>query len=153
MKRMIPLFAATALVFAAGCSTPPPPPEEAPRPYFPAVNTVTAAETVAPPHEVAWKMVEMDPTFSSYLVVSTVVDSRTKDGFKSVHVLVKNLSNIPVRAAYRFEWTGPDGIRVVDPYHDTWETATFQAGDEGEFSSIAPKKNCEDFKLRFRAIQ
>ena len=49
--------------------------------------------------------------------------------------------------------SGADGIRVADPYHDTWETKTFQPGDEGEFSSIAPKPECEDYKLRFRAIQ
>ena len=30
---------------------------------------------------------------------------------------------------------------------------TFQPGDEGEFSSIAPRKECENYKLRFRSVR
>lgn len=151
-KTFSSALSAAALLCAAGCSSPPPPLELEPV-YVPAVNVLEGVDSLVQARQTAWKMVEMDPTFSSMLVVSQVNVSQTKDGFKSVHVQVKNHSNIPVRAAYRFEWTGADGIRVIDPYHDTWETQTFQPGDEGEFSSIAPKKECKDYKLRFRAIQ
>jgi uncharacterized protein YcfL len=152
MKKPILALSAAGIVCVAGCSSPPPPPPPEPV-YVPAVNVLEGVDSLVQATGTAWKMVEMDPTFSSMLAVSQVNASRTKDGFKSIHVQVKNLSTTPVRAAYRFEWTGADGIRVVDPYHDTWETKTFLPGDEGEFSSIAPKKECEDYKLRFRAIQ
>ena len=151
MKKTIPALSAAALLCAAGCSSPPPP---EPQPvYVPAVNVIEGVDSLVQAKESAWKMVEMDPVFSSMLSVSQVNVSKTKDGFKSVHVQVKNVAAVPVRAAYRFEWIGADGLRVVDPYHDTWETQTFQPGDEGEFSSIAPRKECENYKLRFRSVR
>ena len=152
MKRTIPVLSAAALLCAAGCSSPPPPPPPPP-PYVPAVNVIEGVDSLVAAKESAWKMVEMDSVFSSMLTVSQVNVSKTKDGFKSVHVQVKNVAAVPVRAAYRFEWIGADGLRVADPYHDTWEIQTFQPGDEGEFSSIAPRKECENYKLRFRSVQ
>ena len=50
------------------------------------------------------------------LTVSQVNVSKTRDGFKSVHVQVKNVAAVPVRAAYRFEWFGADGIRAMSSY-------------------------------------
>lgn len=150
MKKSILALPAAALLCAAGCSSPPPP---EPPPYVPAVNTITPVQSMAKAKESAWKMVELDPVFSQALSVTEVNETRTKDGFKSVHVQVKNLAASEIRAAYRFEWTGANGLRVADPYHDTWETKSFMPGDEGEFSSIAPKTECEDYKLRFRAVQ
>ena len=152
MKRTIPVLSAAALLCAAGCSSPPPPPPPPP-PYVPAVNVIEGVDSLVQTKASAWKMVEMDSVFSSMLTVSQVNVSKTRDGFKSVHVQVKNVAAVPVRAAYRFEWFGADGIRVADPYHETWETQTFQPGDEGEFSSIAPRKECENYKLRFRSVQ
>ena len=152
MKRTIPVLSAAALLCAAGCSSPPPPPPPPP-PDVPAVNVIEGVDSLVQTKESAWKMVEMDSVFSSMLTVSQVNVSKTRDGFKSVHVQVKNVAAVPVRAAYRFEWFGADGIRVADPYHETWETQTFQPGDEGEFSSIAPRKECENYKLRFRSVQ
>ena len=44
-------------------------------------------------------------------------------------------------------------IKILDPDHAGWEKLTLVPGDDGVFTSIAPKKDCADFRLRMSVVQ
>ena len=52
----------------------------------------------------------------------------------------------------RFNWYDADGAERVDPSHAAWEKVTVMPGDDANLSAIAPRKDCKNWKLRFRAI-
>lgn len=127
---------------------PPPPP-----PYMPQVNTVTPAKPVAKVNHVDYKQVILDGLMAQSVVVEDVRRSRTNDGYERVQVLVKNVTQVPIRTKYRFDWQDAKGVVVVDPDHNAWEKETLIPGDNGTFTSIAPKKDCADFRLRMKNVQ
>lgn len=87
------------------------------------------------------------------VAVQDVRCSKTRDGFEKVQVFVKNLTTDPIRTRYRFNWQDANGVEVVDPDHDGWEKETLIPGDEGVFTSIAPRKDCVDFKMRMSTVR
>lgn len=99
------------------------------------------------------KEVILDGFQPGYVAVQDIRRSRTNDGYQRVQVLVKNLTTVPMRTRYRFDWQDANGVVVMDPDHDAWEKMTLIPGDNGTFTSIAPKKNCVDFRLRMKLIQ
>lgn len=131
--------------FLAGCAQPPP--------YVAQVNTVSTAQPVAQVDHVAYKQVIFDGLMAQCVVVEDVRRSRTNDGYERVQVLVKNVTQAPIRVKYRFDWQDANGVVVVDPDHDAWEAETLVPGDNGTFTSIAPKKTCADFRLRLKNVQ
>jgi len=153
MKKTIIAIVALIAV-CVGCRNIPPPapePEPIPPPYMPVVNTVENTEKHHPPTGVAYTQVQLDGDLSRMLSTQQVRESATNAGYKRVQVFMKNYSDTPLRLLYRFVWTDMDGVEVTDPSHDAWEKETVVAGDDVVFTSIAPSKNCQDYKLRLRA--
>ena len=160
MQRMIKIIPCLALI-ATGCTT-----EEvvqpavvvqqeaAPEPvYVPQVNTLSTAAPVANVNHEAYKQVVIDGNLQQWVAVQDVRRSRTNDGYERIQVLVKNLTTAPIRTRYRFDWQDANGVVVMDPDHSGWEKLTLIPGDDGTFTSIAPKKDCADFRLRMAVIQ
>lgn len=142
MKRALPFFALTLLL---GCAA------EEPT-YAPQVNTLATAVPVAQIDHVAYKEVLLDGFQAQWVVVEDVRRSKTNDGYERVQVLVKNQTQVPIRTKYRFDWQDARGVVVQDPDNDIWQKLTLTAGDDGVFTSIAPRKDCYDFKLRMKYV-
>ena len=145
VMKIIPLLA----MIAAGCATE----EVAPPPYVPQVNTLSTSNPVANVSHAAYKQVVLDGNLAQWVAVQDVRRSRTNDGYERIQVLVKNLTASPIRTRYRFDWQDANGVVVMDPDHSGWEKMTLIPGDDGTFTSIAPKKDCADFRLRMAVIQ
>lgn len=121
--------------------------------YSSQVNTVTTGTVAAKVDHVAYKQVVLDGFQSQALVVEDVRRSKTNDGYDRVEVLLKNMTNAPLRTRYRFDWQDANGVLRHDLGQDAWEKVTIAAGDNAKFSSIAPRKDCADFRLRMKSIQ
>lgn len=122
-------------------------------PYVAQVNTFSSAQPVARVNHAAYKQVILDGMMSQWVVVEDIRRSRTNDGYERIQVLVKNLTQAPIRVKFRFDWQEANGVVVVDPDHDAWEKETLLPGDNGTFTSIAPRKDCVDFRLRMKNVQ
>ena len=166
MTRLL-ISAVPALIFAAGCSTeeqpavapvaaatavvapePPPPPPEPEAKVMTLVNAYDKAKI----QHVAFKQVALDE-LTGQVAVSDVRRSKTNDGYDRVQVFLKNFADERMKIRYRFIWTDSDGVEVRDPDHDAWERLAIDPGDDATLTSIAPTKNCYDFKLRLRRIK
>ena len=121
--------------------------------YVPQVNTYATAAPVAAIDHAAYRQVILDGIQPQWVAVQDIRRSRTNDGYARVQVLVKNLTTAPIRTRYRFDWQDAAGVVVQDPDHDGWEKMTLIPGDDGTFTSIAPKTDCADFRLRMKIIQ
>lgn len=121
--------------------------------YVPQVNTLSTANPVAKVNHAVYKQVILDNIHAESVVVEDVRQSRTNDGYKRIQVLVKNVTDTPIRTRYRFDWQDANGVVILDPDHNGWEKLTLLPGDDGVFTSIAPKKECSDFRLRMKGIQ
>lgn len=123
---------------------PPPPPAQ--------VTTLVNAYDKARVQHIAFKQVALDE-LAETMAVTDVRRSKTNDGYDRVQVFVKNFSGDRMRIRYRFNWTNNDGVEVRDPDHDAWEKTTVDAGDDATLTSIAPNKDCYDFKLRMKRVE
>ena len=138
-------------LLAAGCATEEVvQPEEAVQPYLPQVNTLSTAAPQAAVAQVAYKQFILDGIAPTMVNVQEIRRSRTNDGYERVQVLVKNFTTSPMPVKYRFDWQDENGVIIDDPDHGGWERQTLIAGDDATFTSIAPKKNCADFRLRMK---
>jgi uncharacterized protein YcfL len=158
------LFMSSVALLAAGCASetqpapevvtqpqvvvepPPPPPPPA------QVATLANAYEKARIQHVAFKQVALDE-LAETMAVSDVRRSKTNDGYDRVQVFVKNFSGDRMRIRYRFNWVNNDGVEIRDPDHDAWEKLTVDAGDDATLTSIAPNKDCYDFKLRMKRTE
>lgn len=143
MKKAFAIFSVLAVV---GCST------EQPA-YTPQVNTLTTGTVAAKVNHVAYKQVVLDGFQAQCLVVEDVRRSKTNDGYDRIEVLVKNMTNAPLRTRYRFDWQDANGVLRSDFGQDAWEKLTIAPGDNSKFTSIAPRKDCADFRLRMKNMQ
>ena len=143
MKKTFAIVSVLAAVI--GCKTPPP--------YTPQVNTLTTGTVAAKVDHVDYRQVVLDGFQAQCLVVEDVRRSKTNDGYDRVEVLVKNMTNAPLRTRYRFDWQDENGVLRSDLWQDAWEKTTIAAGDNSKFTSIAPRKDCADFRLRMKNMQ
>ena len=121
--------------------------------HVPQVNTYSTANPVAQVNHELYKQVILDGFQPNMVAVQDIRRSRTNDGYERIQVLVKNLTTLPIRTRYRFDWQDANGVLVMDTDHSGWEKMTLIPGDDGTFTSIAPKKDCADFRLRMAVIQ
>lgn len=140
--QKVMMFCQCFLLAVAGCSS-----------YVPQVNTLSSAAPVANIDHAAHKQVVLDGNLSEWIAVQDVRRSKTNDGYERIQILVKNMTESPIRIRYRFDWQDMNGVVVMDPDHGGWEKKTLIPGDEGTFTSIAPQKDCADFRLRMSVIQ
>ena len=141
-------FLACVSLLAAGCVT-----EEETQPYVAQVNTISTANPVAAVDHAQFKQVILDGFQAQWVAVQDVRRSKTNDGYERVQVLVKNQTTSAIKTRYRFDWQDANGVVVVDPDHNAWEKLTLIPGDDGVFTSIAPRKDCADFRLRMKYVQ
>lgn len=116
------------------------------------VATLVNAYDKAKVQHIAFKQVVLDD-LAETVAVTDVRRSKTNDDYDRVQVFVKNYAGDRVRIRYRFNWVDNDGVEVRDPDHDAWEKLTIDAGDDATLTTIAPVRNCYDFKLRMKRIQ
>ena len=179
IKRFYAIAAAAFIL--GGCGTPPPPPPPPPpclcptpcphlinnpngvcpcnsplcqcRPtHAPTVNEYVSVPTAKVAHA-NYKEVILDGFQPGLVAVQDIRRSKTNDGYQRVQVLVKNLTTSSMRVRYRFDWQDANGVIQEDPDNMGWEKLELLPGDNGTFTSIAPKKNCADFRLRMKHIQ
>ena len=129
------------LMLFAGCSQ-----------YVPSVNTISNADTSANIKRVADQRVETDQRLSQILCLTEIRESKTNDGYKRIQVFLKNLSGTTYAVMYRFNWYDNNGVEVENTDNEMWVRKTIVAGDDLTLTSIAPAKNCQDFKLRLKAV-
>lgn len=127
--------------------------EVAAPPYVGQVNTLSTGTVAAKVDHVAYKQVILDGIQPQWVAVQDVRRSKTNDGYEQVQVLVKNMTASPIRTRYRFDWQDAKGVVIQDPDNDGWEKLTLAPGDDGVFTSIAPRKDCADFKLCMKQVQ
>ena len=145
MKIVFSSVVLCAVLFLAGCASEPP--------YVPSVNTVSNANTTARVKYVADKRVDTDPYLSQLLCLTEIRESTTNDGYKRIQVFFKNLAGNTYWIMYRFNWYDENGVEVENPDNEMWKRKIIAAGDDATLTTVAPKKNCGDFKLRLKAAQ
>ena len=174
-RKLLGMMAAALL--AGWCSTPPPSPCNCSQPcpylvnnpngkcpcnselcqcvptHISQVNTYSTANPAAKVNPADYKKVILDGFQPEWVSVQEIRKSRTNDGYERIQVLVKNLTASSIRTRYRFDWQDANGVVIMDPDHSGWEKLTLIPGDDGTYTSIAPRKDCADFRLRMAIIQ
>lgn len=144
MKKCFTVFSAASLVvLVTGCATPPPP----------TVNTISNAIPVAQIKRVIDQRVTTDAILEATLAMTEIRESVTNDGFMRIQVFMKNLSMTSYSFAYRFDWYDEQGVKIDVPDGDMWLRGSAIGGDDVTLTSVAPGRNCRDFKLRIIAAQ
>lgn len=153
---LIGMIAAAGFV---GCSTTEQPTEsrqqvvvECPKPSS-QFNSLSPETETARVDNVPYRQVILDGVQTEWLPVQNVRRSKTNDGYERVQVQLKNMTTAPLRVRYRFEWQDADGVVRSDLGEDASEKITVAPGSEPRLSSIAPRKDCVDFKLQLKLIR
>ena len=131
------LWLALALVaFVSGCQ------------HDPAVNTISNAEQFAQVNHVIDQRLIMDKTVDKAMFLADIRESTTNDGFKRIQVFLKNCCKSPFAFSYRFNWYDENGVEMETADDEMWKQVNAVPGDDVTLTSVAPAKNCWDFKLR-----
>lgn len=121
--------------------------------YIASVNTISNANTVAQIKRVVDKRVDTDQVLTQALQLLEVRKSNTNDGYRRIQVFLKNCTGDTYTIMYRFNWYDENGAEVENPDNEMWVRKIIVAGDDVTLTSIAPEKNCKDFKLRLKAVE
>ena len=121
-------------------------------PYEPSVNTIANSNTSANIKRVVDRRVDTDQYLSQLLCLTEIRESKTNDEYKRIQVFLKNLSGTTYTVMYRFNWYDDNGVEVENPDNELWKRKIIVAGDDVTLDSVAPGKNCKDFKLRLKAV-
>ncbi|MBR5681055.1 MAG: YcfL family protein [Clostridia bacterium] len=126
-------------------------------------NTVENADKTMTPNTIADARFVTDGFLKDRLGLQSVTMGRTADGFKRVQLEVINLrtgvlsqawSGItgenPYKIRYRFTWFDEDGMAVNNTVLADWRDATIIPGETLFLQSVAPTKNCSDFKISLK---
>lgn len=140
-----------AALFAGGCQN--------------TVNTVENADKTMTPDTVKDIRFVTDGYLRDRLALKSVTVGQTADGFKRAQLEVVNvrtggLSQMwssmtgenPYRIRYKFVWFAPDGM-AVDSVLSDWRNATVIPGETLHLQSVAPNKNCRDFKISLKEAE
>ena len=139
VMKFIPCIA----FIVSGCAS-----EEVAEPvYVPQVNNYTQLDLTNP----EWFV--LDGFQPGMVVMQEFRPSKTNDGYERIQVLVRNVTTSTQRIRYRFDWQDKNGVVVMDPDNDGWEKTTLIPGDNWTLTSIAPRKDCREFRLRMGLIQ
>ncbi len=119
--------------------------------HKPTVNTISNAEESAQVQRVVDRRVDTDKTLAKILQLVEIRESRTNDGFKRVQVFLKNYEKMPYTFSYRFNWYDEYGVEVETADDEMWKKFRAVPGDDVTLTSVAPARNCADFKVRIIA--
>jgi len=145
MKSLFLSGIGMTVLLVAGCASEPQ--------YVSSVNTVSNANTSANIKYVADKRVETDPYLSQLLGLTEIRESTTNDGYRRIQIFFKNFSGSTYGVMYRFNWYDDNGVEVENPDNELWKRKLIAAGDDVTLTSVAPRKNCGDFKLRLKVAE
>jgi len=127
------------------------------------VNTVENADKTMTPNTINDSRFVTDGFLKRRLALQSLTLGQTADGFKRAQIEVTNVrtgaaaqfwSSItgenPYRIRYRFTWFTEDGMAVNNTVLADWQDATIIPGETLFLQSVAPYKNCNDFKISLR---
>ena len=142
-------LAAAAIVMLAACQN--------------SVNTVENADKTMTPNTINDARFVTDGFLKNRLALQSLTLGKTADGFKRAQLEVVNMrtgvvaqawSGItgenPYKIRYRFTWFTEDGMAVNNTVLADWQDATIIPGETLFLQSVAPYKNCNDFKISLR---
>ena len=116
------------------------------------VNTISNAGVTAEITRVNDKRVNTDSRLTKQLCLTEIRETKTNDGYKRIQVFLKNMTNKTYKFVYRFNWYDDKGQEVINPDNENWSRKLILAGDDVTLTTVAPRKNCFDFKLRLKAL-
>ena len=127
------------------------------------VNTVENADKNMTPNTISDARFVTDGFLKRRLALQSLTTGRTADGFMRAQLEVVNVrtgvlseawSDItgenPYKIRYRFTWFTEDGMAVNNTVLADWQDATIIPGETLFLQSVAPYKNCNDFKISLR---
>ena len=127
------------------------------------VNTVENADKNMTPNTISDSRFVTDGFLKRRLALQSLTTGRTADGFMRAQLEVVNVrtgvfaeawSDItgenPYKIRYRFTWFTEDGMAVNNTVLADWQDATIIPGETLFLQSVAPYKNCSDFKISLR---
>ena len=127
------------------------------------VNTVENADKNMTPNTISDSRFVTDGFLKRRLALQSLTTGRTADGFMRAQLEVINVrtgafaqawSDItgenPYKIRYRFTWFTEDGMAVNNTVLADWQDATIIPGETLFLQSVAPSKNCNDFKISLR---
>lgn len=127
------------------------------------VNTVENADKTMTPNTISDSRFITDGYLKSRLALQSLTTGRTADGFMRAQLEVVNVrtgalaqawsgltGENPYKIRYRFTWFTEDGMAVNNTILADWKDATIIPGETLFLQSVAPSKNCSDFKISLR---
>ena len=126
------------------------------------VNTVENAEKTMTPETINDTRFVTDGYLKDRLALKSVNVSRTPDGFMRVQLEAVNIrtgglaqlwsgmtGDNPYQIQYKFTWFTRDGMAVETVLSD-WRTVTVIPGETVHLQSVAPNRDCHDFKISLK---
>lgn len=123
------------------------------------VNTIENADKTMTPNTINDTRFVTDGFLKDRLALKSVNVSETQDGFMRVQLEAVNIrtgafaqtwSSItgenPYQIRYKFSWFNRDGM-AVDSIISDWQNATVIPGETVHLQSVAPSRDCRDFKI------
>lgn len=135
MRNVAFFIAFSFVALLSGCSTA-------------TVNSFSTTEASSTINRIEDIRVNVDDKLHKQLTLQEIRSSKTNDGFMRVQVFLNNTSSSVIKIRYRFSWLDSNGVEVSQPDLDFWENKLVLKNDSVTLTSIAPKKDCKDFKLR-----
>ena len=127
------------------------------------VNTVENADKTMTPNTISDSRFITDSFLKRRLALQSLTTGRTADGFMRAQLEVVNVrtgalaqawsgmtGENPYKIRYRFTWFTEDGMAVNNTVLADWQDATIIPGETLFLQSVAPYKNCSDFKVSLR---
>jgi len=127
------------------------------------VNTVENADKTMTPNTISDSRFVTDGFLKRRLALQDLTTGRTADGFMRAQLEIVNVrtgalaqawsgmtGENPYKIRYRFTWFTEDGMAVNNTVLADWQDATIIPGETLYLQSVAPSKNCSDFKISLR---
>ena len=147
-KLCLPGCAALFLLLATGCQS--------------TVNTVENADKTMTPNTINDTRFVTDGFLKDRLALKKINVSSTADGFMRVQLEAVNIrtggfaqvwsgltGDNPNKIRYKFSWFTRDGMAGNTLLSD-WQDATVIPGETIFLQSVAPSKDCRDFKISLK---
>ncbi len=148
MKTTHLFSGAAVLLFLAACQN--------------TVNTIENADKTMTPNTITDTRFVTDGFLKDRLALKKIDVSSTPDGFMRVQLEAVNLrigafaqtwsglkGDNPYKIRYKFTWFTQDGM-VVSTLFSDWQDATVIPGETVYLQSVAPSKDCRDFKISLK---
>ena len=126
------------------------------------VNTVENTDKTMTPNTITDTRFVTDGFLKDRLALKSVNVSQTQDGFMRVQLEAVNVrtgafaqawsglkGDNPYKIRYKFTWFTQDGM-AVDTVMADWQDTTVFPGETVHLQSVAPTKECRDFKISLK---